>query len=43
MGSYFFHWKKVLAEKDIGINKNLKDMILRRFMQRQQQAFDLWK
>lgn len=30
MASYFFHWKKVLANQDIGINKNLKDMVIRR-------------
>ena len=43
MASYFFHWKKVLGEQDIGIRKNLKDMVIRRLQQRQRQAFDLWK
>ena len=30
MASYFFHWKKVLTEQDVGINRNLKDMVIRR-------------
>ena len=43
MASYFFHWKNVIAAKDIGINKNLKDMLIRRLRNRQRDAFDLWK
>ena len=43
MASYFFHWKNVIAAKDVGINKNLKDMLIRRLRNKQRDAFDLWK
>lgn len=43
MASYFFHWKNVIAGKDIGISKNLKGMMLRRLRNKQRDAFDLWK
>ena len=43
LSSYFQHWKQVHQDKEVGINKNLRAMIIRRFHQRQQQAFDMWK
>ena len=43
MASYFFHWKNVIAAKDLGINKNLKNMLIRRLRNKEREAFDLWK
>ena len=36
LSSYFQHWKQVHQDKEVGINKNLKAMIIRRFNQKQQ-------
>ena len=43
MASYFFHWKNVIRNKDIGISKNMKDLLIRRLRNRLRDAFDLWK
>ena len=40
---YFKRWKEATQYKNIGMGKDLKDKIIRRFRQRLQDAFNLWK
>ena len=40
---YFKKWKDVTQYKNVGMSKDLKDRMIRMYMQRLRDAFDLWR
>ena len=43
MGSYFYGWRDWKEDRDVRLDKNLREIIMRLYQTRLAAAFDLWR